>query len=134
MNTLMGQLRAVEMPELKPKRLIELLVEVASAVPPAISKQTRMDKIQTLLIWLCFYKGYRGGINKGPYSDALKTLAKRGVIKFDHKRKFYVLSDRYKIAGEALVSVAGDPLLALLGLEASSFSFQQGGKVIRLRE
>ncbi len=121
---------------MKPKRLLELLVEVASAVRPTLSAQTRIDRIQTLLIWLCFHKGYRGGINKGPYSDALKTLAERGIIRFDHKRKFYVLSDAYKDAAAALSSIAGDPLLALMGVDPSEFVLQPTSLLppVRVRE
>ncbi len=124
MNNVMEHLQTVQTPELKPKTLLELITAVFEAIPPTIFKQTRMDRIQTMLIWLCFHKGYRGGIKKGPYSDALKTLAERGIIRFDHKRKFYVLTDAYKDAADALSSIAGDPLLALMGIDLSEFVLQ----------
>lgn len=135
MNNVMEHLRAVQTPELKPKRLLELITAVYEAVPPTIFKQTRMDQVQTMLVWLCFHKGYRGGIKKGPYSDALKTLAERGIIQFDHKRKFYVLSDAYKDAADAFASVAGDPLMSLIGIDPSEFVLQPSGvPPIRVRE
>jgi len=121
MNNVMEHLRAVQTPDLKPKKLLELITAVFDAVPPTLYKQTRMDRIQTMLVWLCFHKGYRGGINKGPYSDALKTLAERGIIRFDHKRKFYVLTNAYKDAAAAFASMGGDPLI---GIDPSEFVLQ----------
>lgn len=136
MNNVMEHLQTVQTPELKPKTLLELITAVFEAIPPTIFKQTRMDRIQTMLIWLCFHKGYRGGIKKGPYSDALKTLAERGIIKFDHKRKFYVLTNAYKDAAAALSSIAGDPLLALMGIDLSEFVLQPASlsPPVRVRE
>lgn len=136
MNNVMEHLQTVQTPELKPKTLLELITAVFEAIPPTIFKQTRMDRIQTMLIWLCFHKGYRGGIKKGPYSDALKTLAERGIIKFDHKRKFYVLTNAYKDAAAALSSIAGDPLLALMGIDPSEFVLQPTSLLppVRVRE
>jgi hypothetical protein len=136
MNNVMEHLQTVQTPGLKPKTLLELIATVFEAIPPTIFKQTRMDRIQTMLIWLCFHKGYRGGIKKGPYSDALKILAERGIIQFDHKRKFYVLTNAYKDAAAALSSIAGDPLLALMGIDPSEFVLQPSSlsPPVRLRE
>lgn len=135
MNKLMEKLRAVEQPGLRSKGLIELLAEVAAAVPASISKQTRVERIQTVLNLLCFQKGYGGGIDKGPCSDAFRTLAERKVIHFDPTWRRYALTDAYKPAAEALAAVAGDPLFAAFGPNASKLRVPKSRKPpVRLRE
>lgn len=135
MNQIMKQLRKEQAPTVKANSVVHLLAEVAAAAPPTIFKEKRLAMIQMLLIWLCYYKGFRGSLKKGPYSEALTTLENRGVIKYDASRRFYALSDVYKDAADTLVSATDDPLLTVFGANKNTFQLTKDGKnVRRIRE
>jgi hypothetical protein len=135
MNRIMAQLRKEQAPTVKANSVVHLLAEVVLAAPPTIFTEQRLAKIQMLLIWLCYYKGFHGSLKKGPYSAALTALESRGVIKFDPSRKFYALADAYKDAADALVSATVDPLLTIFGAGKDTFQLTKDGKgVRRIRE
>lgn len=134
MNDIMAHLRVEQAPNLVAKSVVELLSEIANAAPPSIFQNTRVARIQTLLIWLCYYRGYRGDIKKGVYAPALAKLKERGVLKFDKKRQFYVLTDAYKQAADALIASTGDPSLTIFGDGIEAYQWSEASKMpVRLR-
>ncbi|OYW74789.1 MAG: hypothetical protein B7Z37_16155 [Verrucomicrobia bacterium 12-59-8] len=131
MNCIMEQLQKTQAPTVKANSVVHLLAEVAAAAPPSIFMDERLSKIQMLLIWLCYYKGFRGSFKKGPYAVPLTTLENRGIIKFDPSRQFYALTDPYKDAADTLVSATGDPLLTIFGAGKDTFQLIKDGKGVR---
>ncbi len=133
MNRLMDELRKSKGTKGPSYSVAKILAEVAASVPPTIFKEERLAQIQTLLIWLCYYKGYRGTLKRGPYAKALATLAGRGVLKFDRSRQFYVLADSYAKAADALAHGTGEPLLNIFGTDQYMLTPDKKW-VIRIRE
>lgn len=132
MNDLMDRLR-----KSRPKRMLsfpvfKLLAEVAAAVPHSFNKQERLNQIQSILISLCYYRGYRGKC-KGGYATAYTALTKRGVLKYDSSQHYYKLTEQYVNAATHLVQSNGDPLLNMFG--SGNYEMHPNGKdVVHLRE
>jgi hypothetical protein len=136
MNQVMKELRKGRVPPVKACPVVNLLAEVAAAVPRGFkSKATRLSEIRDLLFMLCYQRGIRGNRHTGPLAEAIGELEAAGVVEFDRPRQFYVLSEAYLPAADALLSATGEPLLTVFGLNPAEYSFQKGGKhPVRLRE
>ena len=136
MNQVMKEMQKGRVPPVKACSLVNLLAELAAAVPRGFkSKATRLSEIRDLLFMLCYQRGFRGNRKTGPLAEAIAALEAAGVIEFDRSRQFYPLSEAYIPAADALLSATGEPLLTVFGLNPSEYKFQKGGKLpIRLRE
>ena len=136
MNQLMAEMRKGRDKQVKACSVVQLLAQVAIAVPGGIkSKSTRLSEIQNLLFMLCYQRGFRGTRKQGPFSTALETLEAAGVLEFDRSRQFYILADAYIVAADALISATGEPLLSVFGLNPAEYMIQKGGRfAVRLRE
>lgn len=135
MNQIMEELRKGREQQTVPYSPLHLLAEISASITPGLSLQSRFERMQTLMVWICFQRGYRGSIKNGPYKDSLKRLVERGVLVFDRKRQYYTLNLCYVSAVDALTKVTGEPLLQLFGTGWGGYSISSDGKrVVRLRE
>lgn len=136
MNQIMTEMRKGRDKQVKACSVVNLLAQIAAAVPSGFkSNAKRLSEIQNLLFLLCYQRGFRGSRKQGPYSAALSTLEAAGVLEFDRSRLFYVLTDSYVMAADALISATGDPILHVFGMSWGAYPVQKGGTLpVRLRE
>ena len=134
-NQVMDEIRGVKIAPVKACSVVKLLSEVSAAVFASPFMSRRHSDLQTLLFCLCYQRGYRGQIKKGPLSIALSTLEKRGVLTFDRPRQFYKLAKDYEGAADALFAATGDPILAVFGMDSSQYKqVKPGTRPVFLRE
>jgi hypothetical protein len=135
MNQVMDEIRGVKIPPVKACSVVKLLSEVTAAVFSSPFMSRRHSDLQTLLFCLCYQRGYRGQIKKGPLSIALSTLERRGVLTFDRARQFYKLAKDYEGAADTLFAATGDPILAVFGMDSSQYQQRKPGtRPVFLRE
>lgn len=135
MNQVMDEIRGVKIAPVKACSVVKLLSEVTAAVFASPFMSRRHSDLQTLLFCLCYQRGYRGQIKKGPLTIALSTLEKRGVLTFDRARQFYKLAKDYEGAADALFAATGDPILAVFGMDSSQYRQRKPGtRPVFLRE
>lgn len=132
MNDLMDRLRKSRPKPTLSFPVFKLLAEVANAVPPNFNKQERLNQIQSILISICYHRGYRGKC-KGDYAKAYTALTQRGVLAYDSSQHYYKLTEQYVTAATHLVQSNGDPLLHMFG--GDNYEMHPNGKnVVHLRE
>lgn len=135
LNRVMAEIRGVKTPPVKACSVVKLLTEVAAAASASSFKSQKHSDIQTLLFFLCYQRGYRGQIKRGPLHAALSILEKRGVLAFDRSRQFYKLTKDYVGAADALFSATGDPILTVFGMDSSQYKQgKPGTRPVYLRE
>lgn len=134
MNQIMKELRKGRTPIEKSYSAVHLLAEIVASVPSCLSSKERFSRLQTLMVWVCFQRGYRGSIKKSPYAAALRQLENRGVLQFERTRQYYILSEAYVNAADSLTKATGEPLLQIFGMHWGGYTIGEDGKsVVRLR-
>lgn len=128
LNKLMKQLRATKAEGLLCRPVVDLLAEIAAAMPSSLDVQDRASLTREVLHLLCYQKGFRRTIANSELSPPFTTLKKRGVVRWDKRRRFYVLSPEFAPAADALEKLTGNPFTAFFGRSKDLRSFYRVGK------
>jgi hypothetical protein len=136
LNELVTAARKSDSPPVLSASVLNLLIQTSDAVRLfTYGGATHLEDTRSLLMMFCFFRGYRGTAKTGPMALAIAKLKERGVLVFDQAGQYYALADEYLPAVQALMSAAGEPLVAILGLEKDRYQFSAEGKPIgRIRD
>lgn len=128
LNKLMQELQASKAEGLLCRPVVDLLAEIAAAMPSSLDVQDRASLTREVLHLLCYQKGFRRTIANSELSPPFTTLKKRGVVRWDKRRRFYVLSPEFAPAADALEKLTGNPFTAFFGRSKDLRSFYRVGK------
>lgn len=128
LNKLMQELQTSKAEGLLCRPVVDLLAEIAAAMPSSLDVQDRARLTREVLHLLCYQKGFRRTIANSELSPPFTTLKKRGVVRWDKHRRFYVLSPEFAPAADALEKLTGNPFTVFFGRSKKLRSFYRVGK------
>lgn len=115
LNQLMRELRNSKAEGLLCRPVVDLLAEIAASTPSSLEVQERSCLIREVLHLLCYQRGFRRKIANTELAPPFTNLKKRGVVRWDKRRRFYVLSPEFAPAADALEELTGNPFTAFFG-------------------